>query len=148
LAFAEYARYGANRRLLLLGHLAALGALTAAVGMLLGVVSILGSRPIVDPELARDVLTSGVGGALGGASYAVFFTLAAGLWRHGAIAFLMLDWLLGAGVSLAAVAWPRSHLRNFLGGEPVMDWPQWTATPALLLLSFVVLLLAMARVPR
>jgi hypothetical protein len=148
LALAQYARYGANRRALAVGHMIALALLTGMAGLLIGALAAFGGRGWFDPSLARDVLTSGGAGLVGGACYACLLTLGAGLWRHGALAFLVLDWLVGSGVSLAALTWPRAHLRNLLGGTPVLDWPQWTGLPSLVALSFLALLLAMARVPR
>jgi len=47
-----------------------------------------------------------------------------------------------------ALPWPRGHLRNLLGAEPILAMPQWSATLALITLGLSYSTLALWRAPR
>jgi hypothetical protein len=55
--------------------------------------------------------------------------------------------MLGAGGSAIALPWPRAHILNLLGAEPLLGLPQWSAIVALGLLSFGYLGFALMRAP-
>jgi len=70
----------------------------------------------------------------GGVAYVSLFSLGSCLGARGRFVFLVADWLLGSGSSLLAAPWPRAHLRNLLGLEPVAGMSQGASTVALLIL--------------
>ena len=55
--------------------------------------------------------------------YALYFGAASLLGKRGGGRkwALIIDFVLGAGSSALAAPWPRGHVRNLLGGEPVVD---------------------------
>ena len=147
---APLARHGASRRSALLGVglVSTLSlALSAAVLALVGVVF---SRGVDGPGLARDVLTSGWVGLVGGLSYSALFLLgsAVGASGWGRFGLLLADWMLGSGTTLAAAVWPRGHLRSLLGADPLLDMPPWSATLTLAGLATVYFGAAFWRTPR
>jgi hypothetical protein len=148
-AFSELARYGACRRRAAFGALLVLVALLAVAGALVAALAVIVTRAPADPVLVRDLATSTWIGALGGASYAAWFVLGSSFGRNGGGRSwaLIIDWVLGAGASAMALPWPRGHLENLLGGEPVLGMPQWSATIALVVLGLVYSLLAIYRSP-
>lgn len=138
-ALTALARHGANRRSAALGVLCVCALLLAVSGLLLGVLGAALSRPHADPRWPSDVLAAARIGAIAGLAYAALFGAGSMIGKLGggrAIA-LALDWALGPTAWFVAVPWPRAHLRNLLGFEPVLGWPQWTATPCLLGLAVV-----------
>jgi hypothetical protein len=100
-----------------------------------------------DPPRLRDALTSAYAGALGGGAYAAWFALGASFGRRGGgrSIFLVIDWIAGATTGAGAVATPRAHLRNLLGGVPPMNLPERASAAALLALALLCALLAMRR---
>jgi hypothetical protein len=88
-------------------------------------------------------------GAVGGASYAALIALGATFGRRGrgSVVVLLLDWLLGTGVSAMAAPWPRAYLRQLLGSEPVMGLPPWSGSIALLVVILVATGWAALRIP-
>lgn len=129
-AALELARHGADRRLCVLGLLAAAAAISAAAGGVIGLLAVAGARASADRAFAGDLVAAGWIGALGGAAYAAWFGLGSLLGRRGGgrLLALGLDWVLGAGVGVAALPWPRAHVRNLLGLEPLLGMPQWSAS--------------------
>jgi hypothetical protein len=123
---ALWVRHGAERRAFALGRLTLPIALSSGIVLAGGSLALGLSSALSDPALALPVglATSwlGVLGAalLGAASYVAglgWAQLAGGAW--GRALFLVADWLLGAGSGVAALPWPRAHLRHLLGGESV-----------------------------
>jgi hypothetical protein len=149
-AVHELARHGANRRSAALGMLLAPTASVALGTALLALVAVLLTRWPSDPRLGSDLLASGWVGLLGGAAYALWFAFGSTFGRSGGGrgVLLVLDWIFGAGASLLALPWPRSHIRNLLGAEPVLGMPQWSATLALALLGLFCGGAALLRTPR
>ena len=149
-SLSELARFGGNRRIIALGVGTALAVVLAVSGALVAAVAVVVVRAPADPALASDVATSTWIGALAGASYAAWFSLGSTIGRSGGgrTALLILDFIAGASVGLSAMFWPRGHIRNLLGGEPVWLMPQWTATLALLLLTAAYFTLSLWRVRR
>ncbi|MEB2311862.1 MAG: hypothetical protein OZ921_17065 [Sorangiineae bacterium] len=125
------ARHGANRRGLALGALALSAALMATAGALLAAEATW----LTGGSDAR--LSAGLG-ALAGALYAAWFGAASTFGRRGGgrAWALALDWLLGSGAAASALPWPRGHLRNLLGAEPVLELSQRSS-------SFIALCIAL-----
>ena len=98
-------------------------ALCAALGA--GLVPLAGSPA----PIRSDVLASAWVSALGGASYACFFSLGATFGRRGTgrIVFLVVDWLVGSTEGLELLT-PHAHLRNLLGGAPIAHVSQTVST--------------------
>jgi hypothetical protein len=127
------ARYGSNRRTTLIGLLLASALYTALASALLTIAALLGAHGLRSTSLVADLRAS-VGIALiAGAVYAAYFGAASLLGKRGGGRkwALIVDFVLGAGSSALAAPWPRGHVRNLLGGEPVMDLSQASAWLAL-----------------
>lgn len=142
-ALGELARHGADRRWAALGSLCATALLLCVAGAVLAALGALVAR-------GHQVVTSAGIGALAGATYAAWFGAASTLGRRGRgrIWALLLDWLLGSGTTALALPWPRGHLRNLLGAEPVLSMPQWSASAALVVLALVLTAIALGRTAR
>jgi hypothetical protein len=128
------ARYGADRRRAVLGVLLASALATALGGALLVVIAVLGAHTLGDSSLAFD-LRSGVGIALvSGFAYALCFGAASLLGKRGGgrTWALLGDFACGTGASALAAPWPRSHIKNLLGGTPVLGLSQTSAWFALI----------------
>jgi len=146
------ARHGLRRSHVALGLLLGAQAVAAALALVaveLGLVlshglSGQGAGPI---GLARDAVTSGWIAALGAAAYVAWFGLGAAFLRLGRGRWLVLvaDFLLGLGAGYFAACWPRAHLRNLIGGEPLLELSQATSSVALAAATVVVTVLAAMR---
>jgi hypothetical protein len=155
LILAHWPRHGADRRVYALGGLALAGLLTLAVAISCSALALCTSaasgHPSLDPHAG---LTLGFWSlswisVQAAASYAACFGLAqlwAGSW--GRSLFLVGDWLLGSGIGIAALPWPRSHLRSLLGGTAVLEMHRAQAQLCLLALALSCTLLYAWRVPR
>jgi hypothetical protein len=144
------ARHGVDRRASFLG-LALPGALVgAAFAAVSGMSVVLLTRGFSDAKLGGDVFVSAWIGAVAGAAYIAAFMGASAFGRHGRGRswLLVADFLLGAGSSFLALPWPKGHLRNLLGGVPVLEMSQLAALLALLGTSFALLWLGALRSPR
>jgi hypothetical protein len=147
--FAPLAGHGANRRHALLGSMLYLALGTCAVALLSSFISIaLGASG--NASVPSDTFACLWISALGAAGYTAWFLLASSFGRRGQGRFALLgvDWLLGAGASSLAAAWPRGHLRNLLGGQPVANLEQPVAALVLGLLVLVYLTVSLLRTPR
>ena len=111
----------------------------APISALLAGVAVLVTRGPGDPWFARDLLTSAWLGGFAGISYACWFALASmfGPAGGGRTFALLIDWILGSGATALSVPWPRGHLRNLLGAEPVLAMPQWSALAVLAVLTLL-----------
>lgn len=146
----ELARHGADRRMATLGVVGVSVAAVASIAMLLAVLAVVATRFPADPRLGSDVLASAWIALLAGAVYGSWFALGSTLGRSGGGRgwALVLDWLFGTSASLVALPWPRGHVRNLLGSDPVLGMPQWSATAALLVLGAAYGLVSLFRAPR
>jgi hypothetical protein len=146
----ELARHGADRRQASAGIVLSAATAVALASAVLAELAVFVTRFPADPRLAADLITGAWIGLLSGAAYAGWFafgsTFGRSGWGRGGA--LVLDWLLGAGVGLVALPWPRAHVRNLLGAEPVLSMPQWSATAALVVLGLIYAALAVMRSPR
>ncbi len=135
------ARYGADRRRAVLGLLLASALATALGGAFLVLAAVLGAHSLSDASLAFD-LRSSVGIALvAGFAYALCFGAASLLGKRGGGRkwALIADFAFGTGASAFAALWPRSHVRNLLGGTPALDLPQASAWLALVAIGIACL---------
>jgi hypothetical protein len=131
------ARYGTNRRVALCGVLFVSALSSAFAGALLTASALLGAHAPHSSTLLADLRAS-VGIALvAGVVYTLYFGAASLLGKRGGGRkwALIVDFVLGAGGSGLAAPWPRGHLRNLLGGQPVIDLSQATAWLALALIG-------------
>ena len=131
------ARYGTNRRAALCGVLLVSALSSAFAGALLTVSALLGAHAPRSPTLLADLRAS-VGIALvAGVVYALYFGAASLLGKRGGGRkwALIIDFVLGAGGSALAAPWPRGHVRNLLGGQPVIELSQASAWLALALIG-------------
>jgi hypothetical protein len=141
------ARYGADRGAAMLGVL-----LTSAVYMALGsalftVTALFGAHSAPDPHFAGDLRASLGIAVFSGAIYALWFGAASLLGKRGGGRkwALVLDFVLGAGSSALAAPWPRGHVRNLLGGMPVLELSQQSAWLALLAIGVASVGLGLSR---
>ncbi|HEX7450669.1 MAG TPA: hypothetical protein VF294_00210, partial [Polyangiaceae bacterium] len=135
------ARYGADRRRAVLGLLLASALATALGGAFLVLVAVLGAHTPGAASLAFD-LRSSVGIALvSGFAYALCFGAASLLGKRGGgrTWALIADFAFGTGASAFAALWPRSHVKNLLGGTPALDLPQASAWLALIAIGIACL---------
>lgn len=150
---ATWARYGANRRAYALGRIACGAAMIAAGAFGVGALALglslasgaAGGGPSEGPGLGAVALAA----ALGAASYSAGLALAhrlGGRWMQ--VAFLVVDWLFGAGEGLLAVPWPRAHIGALLGDAPVLAMSPGQSAETLLLLTLAFALAFASRTPR
>ena len=143
-------RHGADRRTALLGAVFSSALTLGVAGALLASLGVIAARSAGDPRLLLDLAASAAIGLGAGACYACWFALGSQIGARGGgrVWALALDWLLGTGTTALAAPWPRAHLRNLLGAQPVLGMPQWSAPVALILLALACLALAVLRAPR
>ena len=146
----EVARHGGNRRHGAAGLVGVSAVFLGLCGATLATLAIIVTRGFSDATLARDLLASAWVGLLGGICYGCWFALGSkfGASGGGRTAALLLDWVLGSGTTALAALWPRGHLRNLLGAEPVLQMPQWAALATVLALSLGYAAVTLWRTPR
>ena len=149
-AFSELARHGADRLGLVFGQTVAGASIGSVIGTVLGVVSVFAARGVLDPALLNDIWATATVGALAGAAYACWFVATSNLGKRGGgrVVFLVLDWTLGSSSSAVALLFPRCHVLNLLGASPPLGLSAGTSTATLVGLTFLVLALAISRIPR
>ncbi|MGA2448412.1 MAG: hypothetical protein ABTD50_07050 [Polyangiaceae bacterium] len=98
-----------------------------------------------DPPVLRDALTSAFAGGVGAMAYGAMFVASTRLGGLGPAAYLVLDWVLGAGSGGASMGTPRAHLRNLLGGLAPMGIAGRTSAVALGVIAAIGLGLAVIR---
>jgi hypothetical protein len=132
-AIAPVVTFGASRRRAALATLgAAVVGCAVAAGVLAAVVAAV-AHGDGDPPRLRDALVSGYAGLVGGAAYASWYAFGASLGRRGGgrVALLVLDFLAAGSDGVFALATPRAHVANLLGGAAVMGWPERGSAAAL-----------------
>ena len=149
-----WVRYGVGRRAFALGRLAFPVALTSAVALVVGSLALGLGAASSAPSLG---LGAGIGtswavvwgcAVLAAASYTAWLALAqvlGGAWARAL--FLIGDWLLGSGEGVAALPWPRAHVRSLLGGDAVLGMTPATSGAWLTALTLTCLLLYVRKVP-
>jgi|HubBroStandDraft_1064217.scaffolds.fasta_scaffold06787_7 hypothetical protein len=116
---------------------------TALVGASLAALVALVAHGTADPPPVHDAIVSAYVGGLGGAAYATWFALGTTIGRRGGgrLLLLGLDWLLGGAGTPTALATPRGHLRNLLGGaSPLNLSERWSAIMLLGMMVFCTML--------
>ncbi|MEO8903360.1 MAG: hypothetical protein ABI627_17710 [Polyangiaceae bacterium] len=141
------ARHGADRRAAVLGLLLASAVFTALIALLLTLTAVFTAHGA--GSLWFDLRSSAGIAVLGGVVYALWFGAASLLGKRGGGRkwALIADFILGAGNSALAAPYPRAHLRNLLGGEPVLEISQAHAWLALLAIGVVCTMLSATRTP-
>jgi hypothetical protein len=141
------ARYGVNRRAALCGVLLVAALSSAFAGALLTICALLGAHAPHSPTLLADLRASAGIALFAGAVYALYFGAASLLGKRGGGRkwALIIDFVLGAGGSALAAPWPRGHLRNLLGGTPVIELSQASAWLALALIGVACATLSVAQ---
>jgi hypothetical protein len=135
------ARHGVDGRRLALG----LAVLPALAGAAFAAISALGvvliTRGLGDAAWLGDSVTSVWIGVVSAVAYVVALLGASAVGKRGQgrIWLLGADFLLGAGSSLLALPWPKGHVRNLLGGAPVLELSQIAALFVMLGTSFAFL---------
>jgi hypothetical protein len=149
-ALAPLAGYGADRKLAILGVVAGVAGAVSLFSAVLAAVGVVSAYGAGSPRLVADLLASSWIGLFAGAAYTAWFSLAANFGKTGSgrTWALLVDFLLGGGTSLLAAPWPRGHLRNLLGGEPVLGFSQPFAVLFVALLCAAYMSLAVIRLPR
>jgi hypothetical protein len=144
------ARHGLSRHGLVLGLSIAAALTVAAFAGLSGAVVVALTRGSGDPLLLRDIATCLWIGVVSGLAYSVAFVGASafGQQGQGRVWLLAADFLLGSGSSMLAAPWPKGHVRNLLGGTPVLQLSQLSALLLLLGTSFACLWLGALRCKR
>jgi hypothetical protein len=144
------ARHGMSRHGVVLGLSIAPAVIAAVFAGLSGVLVVALTRGPGDPLLLRDIATCLWIGVVSGLAYSAAFVGASayGQQGQGRIWLLAADFLLGSGSSLLAAPWPKGHVRNLLGGTPVLQLSQVSALLLLLGTSFACLWLGTLRVKR
>jgi hypothetical protein len=148
-ALSSLARHGGNRRQGAVGVVMVIAPVGAFAGAVLAALAVIVTRAPADPMLFADLGTSSWIGALAGVAYAAWFVFGSTVGRRGGGRFwtLVADWVLGVGATAAALPWPRGHVRNLLGAEPVLGMPEWSASVALVVLTTAYVVLALWREP-
>jgi hypothetical protein len=96
-----------------------------------------------DPPLASDLPASLWIAALGGGTYAAYFSVGSAIGK-GTMrgVFLALDWIIGGAAGAGALLTPRGHVTSLLGGPLCADLSQRASS--LLLLVLLVLYASLA----
>ena len=148
---AQWARHGASRRLFALGRLSFSVALGSAIAVSSALWALCLSRAVLSSPAPLDakVFSFALCAVLGAVCYAACTSLAHLLGGGvGLLVFLLADWILGSGSGVAALPWPRAHLRSLLGGPPVLDMSAAQAAQFLVCLTLASALIYGRRLPR
>jgi hypothetical protein len=147
-ALGTATRRGTHGRASGLGALVVVALVGAAFACALALVTVLLARGAADPKWTVDATQSMPIAALGSLAYVGLFALGSefGTRGQGRAVLLVADWLFGSGTSVLALPWPRGHLRNLLGLEPVLDITQPLASVLLLGLSAILVGVTLWRV--
>jgi hypothetical protein len=143
------ARHGISGRSAWLGAALAPIVLLTLLGMTFAAATVCFARGVPSEGLARDLWQSTGIGAFAGAAYGAWLAASSDLGRFGSGRkwMLLLDLLLGSGSETLGLPWPRSHIQNLLGAEPLAGFGQGTAFAVLLTSALSVLLVAVRRAP-
>jgi hypothetical protein len=141
------ARHGASGRHAWLGAALPPIATLTLLGMAFAVATVSVAHGLGDRGLVRDLWQSTWIGALAGASYGSWLALGSDFGRFGAGRkwILVFDLVLGSTSGSLAVPWPRAHIQNLLGAEPLLGLGQGTALAVLLATTCAALLVAFRR---
>ncbi|HTU60569.1 MAG TPA: hypothetical protein VMF89_19090, partial [Polyangiales bacterium] len=112
-----------------------LATLLGLMGALIAALQVLVAHDPRGPSIWRDLSQSVWILACAGVAYSAWLSLGSSIGRRGQgrLWLLVLDLVLGSTDSWLGIAFPRSHLRNLLGGTPLLQFGQGSALLALLL---------------
>jgi hypothetical protein len=141
------ARYGLSRRDVALGVVGASALASAALSALLAFLAVLLSTGPGNPPLAADALTAAWIGALSGAAYAGWLSLAGTFGKRGGGrgALILADFLLGGGTGLFGALLPRANAASLLGGAAPLGMTQPSSSVILAAAAIALSLLAAIR---
>jgi hypothetical protein len=141
-------RHGASGRATAFGALVVAAVVAGLFAAALAFVTVLFARGTADPQWESDAARSVLVAALGSVGYVSLFAMGSvfGSRGQGRAVLLVTDWLLGSGTSMLALPWPRGHLRDLLGLEPVLGIGQAFASVFLLVTSALFLSVSLFRV--
>jgi len=140
-------RHGGSPSAAASGTLASVLLFSTSTGALLGALTTFVARAGTDGAWLRDVGASAWIGILGGAAYASAFVFASSFGKRGGGRQLLfaLDFLFGISSSALALPWPRSHIRNLIGGTPPLELSQPASAAALVLIAGLTAIFAVRR---
>ncbi len=140
-SLVPFVRFGANRRNAAVTLVALMMLALGVCGAVLGSLAVVLSRGLSDPGLMQDLFATAGVGLQAGVAYASWFGLGSTLGRRGQgrIYLLVVDWIFGSGSAILALPWPRGHIRNLLGAEPVLGFSQAESSIFLLAISALAL---------
>jgi hypothetical protein len=146
---AIFARLGASRRAVALGLVAASMCSGAILAAILGAVGALVAHDPTAPPRAIDALTTAWIGVLTGAAYASLYAFGATFGRRGGGRYwaLVVDFVLGGIGGFGAAMAPRAHVANLLGSAPPLMLSQAESAASLVMLTAIMTLLAIGRLP-
>jgi hypothetical protein len=135
------ARHGLGSLGLALGLAVAPALAAMGFAALSAIVVVLLTRGFGDPRWLSDAATSLWIGAASGLAYVLALIGASAYGRRGRgrMGLLAADFVLGATSSVLALPWPKGHVRNLLGGSPVLEMSQSAALLVMLGTSFAFL---------
>jgi len=141
------ARYGADRRHVVVGLLLSSALLLALFSVVLTWLGLFAAHGGFGHDFFSDARASTGVAFLAGAVYVPWFGFASlfGPRGGGRKWALGCDFVLGAGSSALGSPCPRGHIRNLLGGSPALDLSQHGAWFALLLIGALSLALSAIR---
>jgi hypothetical protein len=99
------------------------------------------------PPIRADLIASGWVSALGAVCYASFFVFGTSFGKTGTgrLILLVVDWVLGSAGGPLEIITPRAHLRNLLGGAPLMHVSQTVSAITLAAIAVFCMLIAARR---
>jgi hypothetical protein len=120
------ARFGAARRDVVLGLVAAAAAASAALAAVFAVAVVLFASSPASPPIVRDALLSAWIAAVTAFAYVGWFAAGSTFHRHGRGRFwpLLADFVLGGSVGFAGALLPRGNAVNLLGGSAPLGLSQ------------------------
>jgi hypothetical protein len=144
------ARYGASRRGVAAGVIAAAILIAAALAALFAVGSVGLAHGPSDLPLLRDAFQSAWIAALTASAYVAWFSLGATFFKRGRGRWLPLaaDFLFGGSTGLLGALLPRGNAQNLLGGAAPVHLGQAASSAILLAAAMVLTLLAACRCRR
>lgn len=128
-------RHGLSARLAGAGLALALGAALVAAALLVTACSLFGAYAMTDSRLWNDLARTIPIATLAGSAYAAWYWLASSFGAKGGGRkwFLISDWVFGTTSGWLSLPFPRGHVRNLLGGAPVLELGQSASFGVLLL---------------
>jgi hypothetical protein len=143
-------RHGGSALLSSLGQIAALASALSIGAASIACAALLSAYSPMDPRLWPDLAATLPIALLAGVTYAAWYALAASFGAEGGGRKWLLgfDWVLGASNGVLALPWPRAHLRNLLGGAPVLEMSQPQALGVLVVGTSLAMVIALVRSKR